>query len=66
MVANEGLEKARAYLEWSPGANGIMSPLKDTKVTHRLNFWIRAECALKRKKSLLSVGPEPGTSRSVV
>jgi len=65
MVANEGLEKARAYLKWSPGVNGIMSPLKDTKATLHLNFWITAECTLKRK-SLLPVGPEPGTSRSAV
>ena len=33
MVANESLEKARAYLnQVPPGADSLMSPPKDTKV----------------------------------
>jgi len=40
MVANEGLEKARAYLNRSYKTNSLMSPLKDMKVhvTLLLNF----------------------------
>jgi len=51
----------------SPWADGLMSPLKDVKVTLLLNFWVRAECTMKRKKKfLLPVGLEPGTSGSAV
>ena len=47
--------------------DGFMSPPKDTKViTPSPQFLGQAECTLKRKRSLLPVGPEPGTSRSVV
>jgi len=45
-----------------PGTDSLMSHLKDTKVTLLLKF---AECAPKRK-ILLPVEPEPGTSRSAV
>ena len=37
MVANESLEKARANLSQTPGTDGLMSPLKDMKVTLPLN-----------------------------
>ena len=52
----------------SPGTNGLMSPSMGTKVTLLLNytFWVRIEGTLKRKKSLLPVGPEPGISWSAV
>ena len=47
--------------------DGFMSPPKGTKViTPSPQFLGQAECTLKRKRSLLPVGPEPGTSRSVV
>ena len=33
MVANEDLEKARAYSNHIAGTNGLMSPPKDTKIS---------------------------------
>jgi len=59
MVANTGLQKAKAQV---PGTNGLMSHPKDmtVRLPLLLNISVRAE------KSLLPVGPEPGTSGSAV
>jgi len=46
MVANERLDKARA---WPLGTDSLVSIQKDMKATLLLNFWDRAECTLKRK-----------------
>jgi len=47
----------RQDLNWLPRANSLISPPKDTTVTLLLNstFWVRAECTLKRKKTLSHV-----------
>ena len=49
MVANKGLEKARA---WSPGTGSLTFPLKTTKVILPLNFGVRGDCTLKRTLGL--------------
>ena len=52
LVSNEGLEKARAYLNQVTRTNGLKFPPKDTRVTVLLNlFVVKVECTLKRKNS---------------
>jgi len=46
MMANNGLEKARAYLNQVPQDSSLMSPPKGMKATLLLNFWVKSECIL--------------------
>ena len=46
MMANNGLEKARAYLNQVPQDSSLMSPLKGMKAAPLLNFWVKSECIL--------------------
>jgi len=74
MVANEGLEKARAYLNQVPQDQCLYIPSEGCSVNFRskhlenmpTHFWAELSRLLSDKIHVAIVGPEPGTSGSVV